>query len=100
MTHEIRLTPTEPRGAQGLELPDSNSGDRGSKGTHEGPEAASHRTEPGEKTQMSPSGLCPTRSEAHRVISTFLFDPNLEPYPHNLHRGEASGPPRSVSGMT
>ena len=48
---------------------------------------------------MSPNVLCPTRSEADRVISTFLFDPNLESSPQNLHRGEASGPPKSVSRM-
>ena len=68
--------------------------------THKGLEAASHQTEPWEKMQVSPSGLCPTRSEADRVILTFLFDPNLKPCPQNLHRGEASGPPESVSGMT
>ena len=49
---------------------------------------------------MSPSGLCLTHSEADRVISTFLFDPNLKPSPQNLHQGEASGPPGSVSRMT
>ena len=49
---------------------------------------------------MSPSGLRLTHSEADRVISTFLFNPNLELYPQNLHRGKASGPPESVSGMT
>ena len=48
---------------------------------HDGLEAASRQTEPWEKTQMSPSGLCPTHSEADRVISTFSFDPNLEPCP-------------------
>ena len=36
---------------------------------------------------MSPSALCPTRSEVDRVISTFSFDPILEPSPQNLHRG-------------
>ena len=66
----------------------------------EGPKAASHQTESGEKTRMSPSGLHPTRSEADRVISTFSFNPNLEPCPQNLHRGEASGPPESVSRTT
>ena len=66
----------------------------------EGLEAASHQIELGEKTQMSPSGPRPVCSEAHRVISTFSFDPSLEPCPHNLHRGEASGPPESVSEMT
>ena len=49
---------------------------------------------------MSPNVLCPTRSEADRVISTFLFDPNLESSPQNLHRGEASGPPKLVFGTT
>ena len=50
--------------------------------------------------QMSPSGPRPICSEADRVISTFSFDPNLEPNPQNLHQGEASRPPESVSGMT
>ena len=48
---------------------------------HVGLEATSCQTELGEKTRMSPSGLCLTHSEADRVISTFLFDPNLEPCP-------------------
>ena len=68
--------------------------------TREGHKVASCQTEPGEKMQMCPSGLCLTHSEADRVISTFLFDPNLEPSPQNLHRGEASGPPKSLSGAT
>ena len=66
--------------------------------THEGLEAASHQTELGEKTQISPSGLRLTRSEVDRVISTFSFDPNLEPCSQNLYQGEASGPPESVFG--
>ena len=45
-----------------------------------GLEAASHQTKPGEKTQMSPIGPCPTCSKADSVILTFLFNPNLEPY--------------------
>ena len=49
--HETRPTPTEPNRAQGLEPPDPNSGIRS------------------------------IRSEANRVISTFSFDPNLEPSP-------------------
>ena len=49
---------------------------------------------------MSPNSLCLTRSEADRVISTYSFDPNLEPCSQNLYRGEANGPPESVSGMT
>ena len=57
----------------------------------EGLEATSRQTELGEKTQISPSGLRPTRLEADRVISTFLFDPDLKPFPHNLHRGEVIG---------
>ena len=65
-----------------------------------GLKATSRQTELGEKTQMSPSGPRLIRSEADRVILTFSFDPNLEPCPQNLHRGEASGPPKSVSGMT
>jgi len=95
--------PTEPYGAQGLEPPDPNSriqltGVR--RLIHEGLEAASRRTKLGEKMQMSPSGLHPTRLEADRVISTFSFDPNLEPCPRNLHRGEVNGTPESVSEMT
>ena len=39
---------------------------------------------------MSPNGLCTTCLEADKVILTFLFDPNLEPSPQNLHRGEAN----------
>ena len=48
---------------------------------------------------MSPSSLLPTYLEADRVISTFSFDPDLESCPHNLHRGEAIGPPESISRM-
>ena len=40
------------------------------------------QTEPGEKTQMSPSGHRPICSEAGRVISTFSFDPK----PRQTHR--------------
>ena len=67
---------------------------------HEGLEAASCQTEPGEKKRMSPSGPRPICLEVDRVISTFSFDPNLEPCPKNLHRWEVSGPPKSVSRMT
>ena len=49
---------------------------------------------------MRPSGLRPTHLEVDRVISTFSFNPNLEPSPQNLHRWEASGPPESVSRIT
>ena len=38
--------------------------------------------------------------EASDLISTFSFDPSLEPCPQNPHRGDASGPPESVSEMT
>ena len=51
--HEIRLTPTEPHGARGLEPLDLNSGIHLTKvrrPAREGPEATSCRTEPGEKT--------------------------------------------------
>ena len=53
VTHETRLTPTKPHGAQGLEPPDSNSGIHLTgvqRPSHEGLEAASRRTEAGEKT--------------------------------------------------
>ena len=85
VTHEIRPTPTEPRGARGLELLDPNSGDRGLKAAHEGAEATSHQTELGEKTQMSPTGPRPFCYDADRVISTFSFDPNPGPSPQNPH---------------
>ena len=49
---------------------------------------------------MSPNGLRPTHLEAAKVISTFSFDPNLDPCPQNLHRGEANRPPKPVSRMT
>ena len=48
---------------------------------------------------MSPSGPRPVCSKVDRVISTFSFDPNLEPNPQNHHRGEANGPPGSISEM-
>ena len=48
---------------------------------------------------MSPSGLCPTHLEADRVISTFSFDPNLEPTPQNPHCREAIEPPESLPEM-
>ena len=63
-----------------------------------GLKAASRQTEPRERMQMSPSGPRLIHSEADRVILTFLFDPDLEPCPENLHRGEASEPPESVFG--
>ena len=48
--HGTRPTPFEPHGAQGLKPPDPRLRDKGSKAAREGPEAASHRTEIGEKT--------------------------------------------------
>ena len=84
VTHENSLTPTEPDEARRLEPPNPNSGIQLTevrRPDREGLEATSRRTEPGEKTQMSPSGLYPTHSEVDRVISTFSFDPNLEPSP-------------------
>ena len=103
VTHKTQPTPTKPNEAWGLKPPDPNSGIRPIEvrsPAHKGLEVASHQTETGEKTQMSPSGLRPTRLEADRVISTFLFDPNLKPRPQNLHQGEASGPPESISRVT
>ena len=88
VTHEIWSTPTEPNGARGLEPPDLDTGIRPTevrRPAHEGLEATSRQTEPREKMQMSPSGLCPTRSEVDRVISTFLFDPNLKSSPQNFY---------------
>ena len=82
--HETRLNPTEPHGARGLKLPDPNSGIHLTgvrRLARQGLEAASCGIEPGEKTQMSPSSLRLTRSKADRVISTFSFDPYLEPSP-------------------
>ena len=84
VTHEIWPTPTDPHGARGLEPPDPKlevqlTGVR--RPAREGPKAASRRIEPGEKTQMSPSGPRSIRSEVDRVISTFSFDPNLKPSP-------------------
>ena len=101
--HEIWSTPTNPHRAQGLEPPDPNSGIQQTRVqtlAREGPKASSRRTEPEKKTQMSPNGLCPTRLEADRVISTFSFDPNLEPSPQDLHPEEASGPPELLSRAT
>ena len=57
VTHETWPTPIKPHGAWGLELPDPKSGVQLTKvrrPAHEGLEASSRQTEPGEKTQMSP----------------------------------------------
>ena len=53
VTHKTRSTPTKPNRARGLELPDPNSGIRPTevrRPARKGLEAASRRTEPGEKT--------------------------------------------------
>ena len=53
VTHEIQPTPTKPSGARGLKPSDPNLGiqlTRVRRSAHEGLEAASCRTEPGEKT--------------------------------------------------
>ena len=58
--HEIRLTPIEPHGARGLKPPDPKLGVQLTgvqRSAREGLEAASCQTEPGEKTEMSPSSL-------------------------------------------
>ena len=63
VTHETRLTPNEPHGAQRLEPLDPNLGIHLTgvrRLARQGLEAASCRTEPGEKMQMSPSGVRPT----------------------------------------
>ena len=101
--HKTQSTPTEPNRARGLEPSNPDSGIRPTevrRSAREGLEAALCRIELGEKTQLSPSGLRPTRLEADRVISTFSFNPNLKPIPQNLHRRKASGPPESLSRMT
>ena len=53
VTHGIRLSPTKPNRAQGLKLPNPNSGIQlieVRRLAREGLEATSRRTEPGEKT--------------------------------------------------
>ena len=53
VTHKIKLTPTKPNEARGLEPPDPNSGIRPTevrRPAYEGLEATSCQTEPGEKT--------------------------------------------------
>ena len=77
VTHETRSTPIKPQGARVLEPPDPRSRDQGSKDTREGPKATSHQTEPRGKKRMSLSGLCLSRLEADKVISSFSFDPSL-----------------------
>ena len=84
VTHKTRPTPTEPNGAWGLKPPDPNSGIQligVRRLAHEGLEAASSQIELGKKMQMSPSGPRPVCSKEDKVISIFLFDPNLEPCP-------------------
>ena len=80
MMHEICPTPTETNKARGLKPPDPSSGiqlTRVRRPAHEELKATSRRTEPGEKTQMSPNGLFRTRLKEERVISTMSFDPIL-----------------------
>ena len=63
VTHETRLTPTEPHRARGLEPPDPNLGIHLTgvrRPAHEGLEATSHQTEPGEKNLDEPQRPCPT----------------------------------------
>ena len=76
VTHKTRLTPTEPNRARGLKPSDPDSGIRPTevrRPTHEGHEAASRQTEPGEKKwRRAPAALARPRSEADRDISTFL----------------------------
>ena len=53
VTHKTQPTPTKPNRARGLKSPDPNSGiqlTRVQRLAHEGLEAASRRTKPGEKT--------------------------------------------------
>ena len=55
----------------------------------------------GEITETSPQRPCPTplRSGQGR-LDLFSFESNPEPNPQNLHRGEANGPPESLSRVT
>ena len=50
VTYKTRPTPTKPNGARGLKPPNLRSRDQGAKATHEGPKAASHQIDLGEKT--------------------------------------------------
>ena len=51
-------------------------------------------------TETSPSGPAQPRSEADWDISNlFSFDSNPKPNPQNLHRGEASGPPKPIERL-
>ena len=68
---------------------------------HEGLEAASRQTELGEKNGDEPQQPLPDPAQKRTGTSRpFSFDPNLEPSPQNLHRGEASGPPESLQSDT
>ena len=72
VTHESRPTPIKLHVARGLEPPDPRSRHQGSKaGLWRARGHLTSNKEPGEKTQMSLSGLCPARIKADRVISAF-----------------------------
>ena len=79
VTHEIWPTPTDPHGAWGLKLPDPNSGIHLTgvqRPTHEGLEAASRQTEPGEKNLDEPQQPCltPLRSgQGHLDLSRSIL---------------------------
>ena len=75
VTHETWPTPTEPLGGSShLTL---NRETKVQRLAHKGLEAASCRTRARGEFTDEPNGLCPTRLEVDRVISTFSFDPNL-----------------------
>ena len=68
---------------------------------HEGLEAALRQTKLGEKNGDEPQRPLPDPAQKRTGTSRpFSFDPNLEPSPQNLHRGEASGPLESLSRAT
>ena len=117
VTHKTRPTPMEPNRARGLEPLDPNSGIRPTevrRPAYEGLEATSCQTELGEKTQMSPSGPCPTllrsgwghlylsrsiltSSEAHRISIEERPAGHLSRSPERL--GHLSGDGLRSSGM-
>ena len=67
---------------------------------YEGLEAVSRQTEPGEKNGNEPQRSLPYPAKKRTGTSRpFSFDPNLEPSPQNLHRGEASGPPEPIERL-
>ena len=67
---------------------------------HEGLEATLCLIEPGKKNRDEPQRPLPDPTQKWIGTSRpFSFDPDLEPSPQNLHRGEASGPPKSVGWL-